>query len=217
MIRRLQHGDLLESITPRAVVGGRVLQPDVQEALPQADELDAQAYRLGYAEGFQAGEEDGRREAKQYQQAWEQETRQRLDDEWQSLVRAREELAALIAGLGEQLRAQSEEMEKRAFELALSSLSRAFGSMQDDGELLQRLCGQMAEAYRSKATQLEVSATDRTHLPEQLEGLEIIVDYGLSSGECRIVTERGYAESSVAMRLDAIHGAMLEALGMDRR
>ena len=217
MIRRLHHEDLLESITPRSVVGGRVLQPASQEGLPQPDELDAQAYRQGYAEGFQAGEDDGRREAEQYQQAWEQETRQRLEEEGQSLIREREELATLTASLNQQLRAQSEEMEKLAFELALNGLSRALGAMQGDGELLQRLCGQMAEAYRGKATQLEVSAIDRAHLPEQLEGLDIVVDYGLSPGECRIVTERGYAESSIAMRLDAIHGAMLEALGVDRR
>lgn len=216
MIRRLQHEDLLESITPRTVVGGRVLQPVAEDALPKAEELDAQAYRQGYAEGFQAGEEDGRREVEQYQQAWERETRQHLDEERQSLAREREELLALTASLGEQLLAQNKEVEKLAFELALASLSQAFGVMQGDGELLQRLCGQMAEAYRGKATQLEVAAADRAHLPEQLEGLDIIVDYGLSSGECRIVTERGHAESSVAMRLEAIHVAMLEALGVDR-
>jgi flagellar biosynthesis/type III secretory pathway protein FliH len=216
MIRRLQHEDLLESITPRTVVGGRVLQPVAEDALPKAEELDAQAYRRGYAEGFQAGEEDGRREAEQYQQAWERETRQHLDEERQSLAREREELLALTASLGEQLLAQNKEVEKLAFEVALASLSQAFGAMQGDGELLQRLCGKMAEAYRGKATQLEVAAADRAHLPEQLEGLEIIVDYGLSCGECRIVTERGYAESSVAMRLEAIHSAMLEALGVDR-
>lgn len=216
MIRRLQHEDLLESITPRTVVGGRVLQPVAEDALPKAEELDAQAYRQGYAEGFQAGEEDGRREVEQYQQAWERETRQHLDEERQSLAREREELLALTASLGEQLLAQNKEVEKLAFELALASLSQAFGAMQGDGELLQRLCGQMAEAYRGKATQLEVAAADRAHLPEQLEGLDIIVDYGLSSGECRIVTERGHAESSVAMRLEAIHVAMLEALGVDR-
>lgn len=216
MIRRLQHEDLLESITPRTVVGGRVLQPVAEDALPKAEELDAQAYRQGYAEGFQAGEEDGRREVEQYQQAWERETRQHLDEERQSLAREREELLALTASLGEQLLAQNKEVEKLAFELALASLSQAFGAMQGDGELLQRLCAQMAEAYRGKATQLEVAAADRAHLPEQLEGLDIIVDYGLSSGECRIVTERGHAESSVAMRLEAIHVAMLEALGVDR-
>ena len=216
MIRRLQHEDLLESITPRTVVGGRVLQPVAEDALPKAEELDAQAYRQGYAEGFQAGEEDGRREVEQYQQAWERETRQHLDEERQSLAREREELLALTASLGEQLLAQNKEVEKLAFELALASLSQAFGAMQGDGELLQRLCAQMAEAYRGKATQLEVAAADRAHLPEQLEGLDIIVDYGLSSGECRIVTERGHAESSVAMRLEAIHVAMLQALGVDR-
>jgi flagellar biosynthesis/type III secretory pathway protein FliH len=217
MIRRLQHEGVLESITPRAVTGGRALQPMTHDEPQRAAELDAQGYRQGYAEGFQAGEEDGRREAEQYQQAWEQETRQRLDEEWQSLVREKENLAALAASLGEQLHTQRAEMEHLAFELALTSLSQAFSSGQEDGELLRRLCLQMAEAYRGKAVQLEVSAADRAQFPEQLEGLDVVVDYGLSSGECRIVTERGCAESSIATRLDAIHGAMLEALGVDRR
>jgi flagellar biosynthesis/type III secretory pathway protein FliH len=217
MIRRLQHEALLESITPRSVNGGRVLHAVVpQEEVTPVEELDAQAYRQGYAEGFQAGEEDGRREAEQYQQAWEEETRKALDEECRTLVQERENLAALVAGLNEQLHGQSQAMEQLAFELALASLSRAFGSMHGDNQLLQRLCQQMAEEYRGKVVKLEVSAVDRARLPEQIDGLEIAVEHGLSQGECRIVTARGYAESSIAARLDAIHDAMLEALGVTR-
>jgi flagellar biosynthesis/type III secretory pathway protein FliH len=217
MIRRLQHEGLLESITPRPVNGGRVLHAIApQEDVAPADELDAQGYRQGYAEGFQAGEEDGRREAEQFQQAWEEETKKALEEEYRGLVQERENLAALVAGLNAQLSNQNQAMEQLAFELALASLSHAFGSMHGDGELLRRLCQQMAEEYRGRVVKLEVSAADHALLPEQIDGLEVVAEHGLSQGECRIVTPRGYAESSIATRLDAIHAAMLEALGVTR-
>jgi flagellar biosynthesis/type III secretory pathway protein FliH len=217
MIRRLQHENLLESITPRPLHGERVLHAvtPLEEVSP-ADELDAQAYRQGYAEGFEAGEQDGRREAEQYQQAWEEETRKAMEEEYRGLVQERENLAALAAGLNEQLHSQNQAMEQLAFELALTSLSHAFGVMQGDGELLRRLCQQMAEEYRGKVVKLEVSAVDRACLPEQLDGLEIAVEHALSQGECRIVSAPGYAESSIVARLDAVHAAMLEALGATR-
>jgi flagellar biosynthesis/type III secretory pathway protein FliH len=217
MIRRLQHGAMVESITPRTVTGGRVFAAAVDVPLEATtDEVDAQAYRRGYAEGFQAGEEDGRREAEQYHQAWEQETRQRMEGEYQSLVQEREELSVLVSALNEQLRRYEESMEQAAFELALSSVAHAFGSMQGDDELLGRLCMQMAEQYRGKAVRLTVSSADRVHLPDHIEGLEVAVEHGLSPGECRIVTTRGYSESSVAVRLDAIYRAMLQSLGVKR-
>jgi flagellar biosynthesis/type III secretory pathway protein FliH len=217
MIRRLQHGAMVESITPRTVTGGRVLVAPVEIAVETStDNIDAQAYRQGYAEGFQAGEEDGRREAEQYQQAWEQEKRQQIEGEYQSLVQEREAMSALIWALNEQLRRHEESMEHAAFELALSGLAHAFGSMQSDDELLGRLCMQMAEEYRGKAVQLTVSSIDREHLPDHIQGLEVAVEHGLSPGECRIVTTRGYAESSIAVRLDAIYRAMLQSLGVER-
>lgn len=218
MIRRVPLGQLLESITPRAVNGGVPLRPlapmpIAQEPAP-TNELDAQAYRQGYGEGFEAGEQDGRREAEQFQQAWETETRRHMEEQEQALVHEREALAALAAGLQQQLQAQHEEMEQLAFELALQSLSHTFGTMQGDGETLRRLCQQMAEAYRGKAMRLEVSAGDRAHLPEHLEGLDISVEHALAPGECRIVTARGYAQSSIATRMHAIYQSMLEALGV---
>ena len=217
MIRRLQHDALVESITPRTVTGGRILAAPVGIPLETpTDDTDAQAYRQGYAEGFQAGEEDGRREAEHYQQAWEQDTRQQMECEYQSLMQEREALSGLVSALHEQLRRYEESMEQAAFEVALSGLAHAFGSMQRDDELLGRLCMQMAEQYRGNAVQLTVSSADREHLPDHLEGLEVAVEHGLSSGECRIVTTRGYAESSIAVRLDAIYCAMLQSLGMDR-
>lgn len=217
MIRRLQQHGLRESGSPRSIGGGRMQEPASTEAMPLLEELDAQAYRDGYAEGFKAGEEDGRREAEQFHQQWEEGTRARLEQEQQVLTAEREQLSQLVAGLTEQWRAHDDAAEQLAFELALSSLAHVAGSMEQDGELIRRICVQMAEHYRSKALKLEVSPEDRQYLPERIEGLEVITDHGLSVGQCRIATERGYAETSIADRLSAVYGAMLEALGLERR
>ncbi|MFK2902143.1 hypothetical protein ISP15_17540 [Dyella jejuensis] len=213
----MPHSLLLESITPRAVSGGsrlQALQPMQIEEPVASDELSAQAYRQGYGEGFEAGEQDGRREAEQFQQAWEDDTRQRMEEQSQALAGEREALAAFASGLQQQWLLQCEEMEQLAFELALQALSQTFGVMQGDRESLRRLCQQLAQAYRGKAIRLEVATTDRSHLPEQFEGLDIAIEHALSPGECRIVTARGYAETSIATRLDAIYQSMLQALGI---
>lgn len=214
MIRRVRHDGLLESITPRAVNGGHAPLAAVvpTPAPPAPDDGQVQGYRQGYAEGFQAGEEDGRREAGQYQQAWEEETRKGIEEHYLAAQREREQLAALVQSLQAQLQAQQAAMEQQAFELALQSLSHAFGSKHDDGELLRRLCRQLSEEYRGKVVTLQVAAADRACLPDHLDGLEIAVEHALSGGECRIVTARGYADSSIALRLQAIYEAMLEAL-----
>jgi flagellar biosynthesis/type III secretory pathway protein FliH len=217
MIRRLQQHGLLESAAPRAISSAKLPEPMLADAMPEPDELDVQAYRDGYAEGFKAGEEDGRREAEQFHQAWEEQTRQRMEEEHRLLVQEREQLAALTANLYAQLRTHEEGMEQLAFELALSSLARLLGNMQEDGELMRRICQQMAEAYRGKAVKLEVAPADSAHLPERIEGLDVVVEHALSTGECRLVTERGYAETSVVHRLSAIYNAMLETLGLEVR
>jgi flagellar biosynthesis/type III secretory pathway protein FliH len=214
MIRRLQQHGLRESEAPRAIGSVRAPEPIASDDVPQPPELEVQAYREAYAEGFKAGEEDGRREAEQFHQAWEEGTRERMEQELQALKGEREQLAALVTNLHEQLRDHGDAMEQLAFELALRSLAQVLGSMQEDGGLVRRLCAQMAEAYRGKAVKLEVSPADLAHLPERIEGLEIVAEHGLSAGQCRIATERGYAESSIADRLAAVYGAMLEALGL---
>jgi flagellar biosynthesis/type III secretory pathway protein FliH len=216
VIRRLQRDVLLESIAPRAVRGGQVpdaAQPDFVEA--PTDELDAQAYRQGYAEGFQAGEQDGRREAEAYQQAWEEETQKHLQEALQSAVRERERLAALAAGLDEQLRMHAAAMEQLAFDMALRGLSHAFGSMREDGESIRRLCRQMAAEYRGRAMRLEVAPADRDALPDSIDGLEVVLEHALPAGTCRIVTGRGYAESSLEAREQAVLEAIREAGAMD--
>lgn len=211
MIRRLQADTIFEVADRRRVAGGNEL-PEPVGVVESPDAVDALAYRAGYAEGFEAGENDGLREAAQRMQALEDQANCRL----QELVIERERLVALMEGMTEALPRHAAAMEELAFEVALTSLSRAFGQLSDDRQLLQRLCAQVAEEFRAKAVRVCVSIEDRSALPEHIEGLEVIAESGLARGECRIVTERGQAESSIAMRLSAICDTMLETLGVDR-
>jgi flagellar biosynthesis/type III secretory pathway protein FliH len=211
VIRRLQADAIHEALDRRMVAGGREPQEPLDPRV-DLDAIDTVAYRNGYAEGFEAGENDGLREAAQRTEKLEDEARLRL----QELTAEHGRLVALIEGMTDALPRHAASMEELAFEVALTSLSRAFGRLPGDQQLLRRLCAQVVEEFRVKAVRVCVSIEDRSTLPEHIEGLEVIAENGLARGECRIVTERGQVETSIAMRLSAICDTMLESLGVDR-
>ena len=119
-------------------------------------------------------------------------------------------------GMADAFSRHAASMEELAFEVALTSLFKAFGELSEDRPLLQRLCTQLVEEFRAKAVAICVSVEDRQLLPEHIEGLKVTAESGLALGQCRIVTERGQVESSIGMRLGAIFDAMIEALGVAR-
>jgi flagellar biosynthesis/type III secretory pathway protein FliH len=210
VIQRLPHDALLEATAHRVVAGGQRPAAPAAETIIAAGDLAAEAYRLAYVEGYEAGESDGLRDAKQRMQKLEEAARDRLD----ALEGERERLSVIIEGLGDAARRHGETMETQAFEVALTSLAHAFGKLQEDGKLLHRLCAKMADEYRAKALRLVVSVQDRSLLPEHIDGLEVDTERGLAAGECRLMTDRGHIESSFGQRLGAIYEAMLRTLGV---
>ena len=212
MIRRVLLSSLLEETTPRTVNGGHANAVQAIATTP-VDDAVALGYRKGYAEGFEAGEEDGRRDAERYQQAWEQDTRLHLDEERAAVADERSRLATMVAGIEAQWQQQIVALEESSFAIALRSLAEMFGTMPSDGDVLRRLCAKLVDDYRTRALQLAVSPQDRALLPAQIEGLEVIEEAELTAGVCRLVTARGDIETSIRLRLDAIHGAMLDVIG----
>jgi flagellar biosynthesis/type III secretory pathway protein FliH len=213
MIRRLQENSAREVADPRVLVARtRVAATELGAAgltIAAAPEMDG--YRQGYADGFAAGEDDGLREAQERMQGLEDQAHESM----QELLAERERLAVLLGGLEAAWQAQLRVMDATAFEIALTSLGTAFGEMAGDRELLQRVCKQVAEGYRSGALQVAVSAQDLPRLPECVAGLEVVADPALAPGECRVLTSRGCVESSIEMRLQAIGQAMRESLGLN--
>lgn len=212
MIRRVPHDAIREAAVHRVVAGGSMPPASVVDARGLADLVDVETYRSGYAEGYEAGESDGLRDAAQRMQELEDSARIRV----QELADERDRLATLIDGIAEAVHSHHEAMEALAIEVALASLARAFGQMQGDRPWVQRLCAQVVDEFRVKAVRVAVSAQDRAALPEHLDGLEVIVEPGLVQGDCRVVTRRGQMESSIGQRLKAIYEVMLESLGIDQ-
>jgi len=153
VIRRLQAGAVLEAVDRRIVAGGRQVPESIDSAIAH-DPADTAAYRIAYSEGFEAGESDGLREATERMQKLEEEVRHRA----QELTTERERLAALTDAMADALLRHATSMEELAFEVALTSLSRAFGQLAADRQLLHRLCEQVVEEFRVKAVRVCVGA-----------------------------------------------------------
>lgn len=210
MIRRLNDAMLIETVPRRLTTEGRL----TDKAEAAADE--AEAFRAGYRDGFEAGEADGLREAMQRASVVEDELRHRLEAEELALATERERLKALIEGLAATQRDNALQMERAAFEIALHSMMLAFGAMEEDRELLRRLIGKLAGDFRADVLSVQVARDDRDFLPQEIDGLEILVRDGLTAGSCVLTTARGQIETSIADRLSAIHQSMLEAADRSR-
>lgn len=211
MIRRLSGSVVLEEVARRVGAGKKPSSPAPADSSQVVDSAEVEGYRKGYAEGFEAGEVDGLQEARLRMQVMEEEVLRCRDE----LTLERERLHRLADGMGEALERHEQETTSMAYELALISLSQAFGQLQEDRQLLHRLCAQVAEEFRAKAMRLAVSPDDRGFLPGAIGGLDLVDDPSLSQGACRVLTERGQVESSIDMRLASIYRAMRESLGID--
>jgi flagellar biosynthesis/type III secretory pathway protein FliH len=217
MIKRVAADTVMESSLRRAVAGGMAVPAAfAAEPVDSVDDIDAAAYRKGYGEGFEAGEHDGLREIEQRKIELEAQADQALQNKLAVLTEKEQRLDALVQGVEEALRRHEQGMRELAFELALRSLGQLFTASENDRTLLARLCERMADEHRGEAMQMAVSPDDRALLPERIGGFDVVEMTALPAGACRIVGEHGDTESSIAIRLTAIHESMLGALGVSR-
>ena len=177
------------------------------------DDADAARFGDGYREGFEAGEADGRREAEARYAKLEAELRDRHEQAEASLLLERRRWSELAAGLADAERARVADMEKDAFEIALLALSAVLGEGMGEGERMGRLVTQLTNEYGADALCLQVAEADLAHLPDQINGVRIEAGAAMAPGSCALITARGRFETSIKDRLDAIHHAMLSALG----
>ncbi|ULU23712.1 FliH/SctL family protein [Dyella terrae] len=181
-------------------------------AMPEVAPADTKAYSDGYREGFEAGDEDSRREAEARLAAIENELRGRFETAESLLHAERERLSVLLERLAESEAQRVMAMEAAAFEIALLCISKAFGERDGDQALIGRLVSGMVQEFRSDAVRLQVADSDRQLLPEQIDGMAIESDPAMSPGSCALVTQRGRIETSIAERLTTIHQAMVDSL-----
>ncbi|HEX7814757.1 hypothetical protein [Dyella sp.] len=218
MIRRLHPDSIVESIARRALVNEPEVVPSSgsAQAWPvvsaETESIDTVAFRKGYAEGFEAGEQDA---AAEYTRR-ESDLQKRAADALQAQEAAWEakhaRLDNLLGQLADSVKLHANAMHELAFELAALTLQEVFTTSDADRSLMLRVCERLAQERRGQGAHLEVSVVDRAWLPERIDGLVVSESITLSAGECRLVGEYGVSETSIAMRLDAVFAAMRTAL-----
>jgi len=213
VIRRVEAEGVTESSPRRLYAGGSsTVVADVDTSVvPMGDD---EAYRDGYEEGFAAGDADARRMAEQRMGELETAAAQRFEEAQQAVEREQQRLAALADTLEQGLRQHASEIEATACELAIVGWQHAFGSAVEDRALLHRMITALLDEHRAKALSVHVSAEDRPLLPERIDGMELVEDNALKTGECRVQTAHGNVESSLRMRLRGICEAMFAAMGV---
>ncbi len=211
MTRRLASNALQEVALRRRVAGGPEPVISAADMVSQVDAVDTEAYRKGYAEGFAAGEIDGERAASEKSLPLEALLEERLKD----LQYDRERLKQLIAGVESAVQNKMHDMEVVAFEIAHTGITYLLGDMQKEHLPLKQLCNQMVQEFRNKALQIRIASADQAVVPGTIQGLHVVVDEALSSGECVVETACGQSHASLATRLEALHSAMRGALGID--
>lgn len=226
MIRRLRSGSVVESSERRALVtdvSSAAPSPTAVGTLPASpttgdvDEIDAAAFRKGYADGFEAGEQDAAQALAQCKAdlvADAELSAQREQAHWQA---RHAQLDELLQGLSDAAQTHEQAMHELAFELAATTLQQVFTSDDGDRRLIARLCERLAQERRGRAVHIEVSALDRAMLPERVNGLVVVEAAELAAGQCRLVGPYGTTESSIEHRLSAIFDAMRQALGHRQR
>ncbi|HEY9131837.1 MAG TPA: hypothetical protein VIM98_08795 [Dyella sp.] len=219
MIRRLSADTVVETQARRALATEPValVANAVVDVPPAEESIDAIAFRKGYADGFEAGEQDAARDHELRTQALEAKAEEALRAHREAWDAQQRQLDGLLQGLTQAVQAHEQAMRELSFELAAATLQQVFTANEDDRTLIARLCERLVQDRRGQATQLEVSAADRALLPESIDGLPVVESSALDPGQCRLVGEYGASESSIAVRLAAIFDSMLETLGYRER
>jgi flagellar biosynthesis/type III secretory pathway protein FliH len=205
MIRRLTQDVGADAV--RALAHAHVV-----ETAPTSEGSDVVAYGEGYRDGFEAGEADGLREAKERALRLESELRGKCEETESSLRSERDRLRELVAALVDAEAARTLKCEEDALEMAMLCISRAFGHGEGDIQLFSRMVSAVVLEFRSDALRLLVAQQDRAFLPENIDGLSIEVDHGIEPGACALVTSKGRIETSLADRLTIICQSLIHAI-----
>ncbi len=172
------------------------IDPAVQQA--ELDALREQARREGYAEGRARAEH---------------ELRHAMDAEAQHCRRG---IDAMHAELSRKLQA----LEPLAVAVGYEALARVLGRAYADGSgiehavrrLLDETAGALNLRVQLPPAQLQrVQAAFAQHGAPASPAWQFEADAALGEHECRIVSERGQLETSLALQLDAVRDALLDA------
>lgn len=180
----------------------------VDRASPQLE-----TYRKAYLEGFEAGFEDGDKEARNALQEAQDAARASTEAARTEQERWQSALVGLASQFAQAQKEHQAQMEALAVTIAYASVCRLVGRIHAENGLIAALCGEALESMHVEPTQLRVAGADRTMLEESSLALPIVVDPGLQAGDCVIETPLGGIDAGIELQLRALLQTLLDTLG----
>jgi flagellar assembly protein FliH len=173
-------------------------------------------YKQAYLEGFEAGEEDGRNEARrQASQALAQleEARAEADAARQ---RWREGLQEAMAQFEQATARQNIAVAKLAADLAEIAVRKIVGRLHAEHRAVEAACVETLRALHIDATQVRINPVDREGFVETIPGIELMADASLEPGACLLRSPLGDIDAGLATQLAQLRQALTAALAEDR-
>lgn len=213
--------ELLERPAPAPADATAVAEPVTPPVDPAAElealrqRVEADAKKAGHAQGMAQAEQavaeavaDARREV------------ERAD----AAVRA--ELQATVVQLKTTVRSLAAAVEKVdeaglpiAITIALTAVARLVGQVHADRELMSAICRQALDEYRRRPVVIRLCCEDADAVAAAIADIadvRVEADSLLTSGECRLETQRGLYDTSLSTRLEAITRAIVDEVGAAR-
>lgn len=213
MIRRISASAVVLNSTPRQLgESAPGIDLSKEQVACAADESDAEQFRQGYTDGFEAGKEDGLREAQLQIETFKDALTKQWEEQRVALDAQRDGLSKACAEIGQQIRERLSDLEQVAGEVALACLQHVLGEIHRDSGLIATFCASMVDEHRTKAISLRVGTDVGAALHGEIDGVEVVVDASVPRWSCRLETDNGVLEANFPDRLTAIQRSVMALL-----
>lgn len=175
----------------------------------------ADALDRGFQEGLERGLAKAQEAAREQHLVWQQRSEAELARTRAQYDQARGKLEALAASLSMRMDSERYRAEEIAIEVAYSAVVRVLGEEYDAGDLMPNLVRHAMKELTAEVDSIVLSKDDADAL-SQIDGVQVVVDPHLQSGQCRLQTRFGSRDIGLDVRLDMLRMALLTGLGQYR-
>jgi flagellar assembly protein FliH len=180
------------------------------------DDVEAEEFRIGFERGYSDGlrsvKADAEAELARFQDEWRTTAQAALDEALAEAEQARQHYLNSAATLSNTVAEDRLWAEGFAVELGFAAVVRLLGERANDRVLIAQLCQQARAEVGDGAMRLRVAPADIEDVGSAAATIELVADPALPRGSCVLETPRGRFDASLAVRLDHLRQAMLQAL-----
>lgn len=214
-----RHPPSARRLSPEAISHGaaRALAVPVHASNGLAiDDVEAEESRIGFERGYSDGlrsvKADAEAELARFQDEWRAAAQAALDEALAETEQARQHYLQSAEALSNTVAEDRLWAEAFAVELGFAAVVRLLGERASDRALIAQLCQQARVEVGDGVIRLRVAQADIEDVGPVAAAIELIADPALPRGSCVLETPRGRFDASLAVRLDHLRHAMLQAL-----